>query len=347
MLARVVALFSGLLVAGSVVPAAQAAQTADGRSGLAPSATAPAPAGLNVPAATGVALSVARATSLALPDGCASVATGTSARVAVVALYAVAGKTGSTIRLGSAAWKLRAKETFSTVAWLPLSSGAFRACAKLADLRSESLKLLAYSTVPSTSLPGGLIDVSARIPLATSGSKAGRWTVPQDAVPASVAGLILQVSAARAGAVQVKSGTATVPIAVGPDVPAATVIVPQGRLSWTSSGRSVRPSALLLGYVTNGDDSVTGGSRLNLLAKPATVTGSVLRLGGKHGLPAITARIPATSVLGSISGAHSEVEDSLAAGRRTPAGSVQGPGRYLAVPAVRRRRGPASAARSR
>ncbi len=119
MLARVVALFSGLLVAGSVVPAAQAAQSAgDSRSGLASSATAPAPAGLAVPAPTGVALSVAGATSLALPDGCTSVATGTSARLAAVALYAVAGKTGSTIRLGSATWKLRAKETFSTVAWL-------------------------------------------------------------------------------------------------------------------------------------------------------------------------------------------------------------------------------------
>jgi hypothetical protein len=191
----------------------------------------------------------------------------------------------------------------------------------LADLKAFSLRLLAHSRAAGASFPGGLVDLTARLPLVSSGTRSGSWRSRLSG-PAQVAGLIVQVQAPRAGTVDIRSGAATVRVAVGRDDPAATLIVPadRGRLSWTSSSRWVRPHALLLGYITLGGDSITGGSRIHPLTRQITLHGTRLSLGG---LPARSSRSPATSVLASVEG-PSLVKDPLAGGRLTEAGSVAG-----------------------
>jgi hypothetical protein len=261
-------------------------------------------------------------TPLMIKGGCSPVTTGTAAKLATIAVNAVAGPRSSTISIGGHSWKLAPNQTFSSVVWVPLTKGDFGSCMRRADLRSESLRLLANTTVPSVSSPGGLLNVTARIPLGTAGTRSGRWVIPPDAVPKSVAGLILQLSSRKTGVVRVRSGSTTVNVVVGKAIPASTLIVPQGALSWSSSNSAGPPEALLLGYITNRDDEIDGGALLNLLPRSVTLTGRALQLAGKYGIPAASSRIPATSVLALVSGPSSSVEDSLAAGRRTPAGSV-------------------------
>jgi hypothetical protein len=275
---------------------------------------------------SGLGLSVDLATSLTLQNGCSTVATGTSAAFAVLAISAIGGARPARISVGSQQWTVSAQANFSAVAWVQLASGGFNACVPLATLKSASIQLLANAVSPSSSSPGGLIDVTARIPLEGSGSQSGDWTIPPDATPPDAAGLILQVSAPTAGELTLSSGGATVTAAVGPSVPASTFVLPYGTPTWSASSSFVDPQALLLGYVTNLTDGTDGGALLNLLPSPVTVEGAVLDVAGDAGLPAISAQIPPTGILAAVSGDDAAVEDSLAAGRQTPSGSLPGQG---------------------
>src|ERR1700684_4628327 len=120
MLARAIALVSALLVGAAIIPPAAAAPAGSPpipvslTSAVSPArpeaAVSPArpeaavsPARREsplVPTPSGVALSVAGATSLPASNGCTHVPTGTSAALAQVAVYAVAGATSSTVRVG-------------------------------------------------------------------------------------------------------------------------------------------------------------------------------------------------------------------------------------------------------
>lgn len=270
---------------------------------------------------TGYGLAVDGATSLAVSNGCSPVLTDTRAAMASIAVSAVGGAVASTVTIGTSSWTVQPGQTFTTVQWVTLDdTGSFSACFTLADLQSESLQLLANTILPTSNSPGGLINVSARIPLVTSGTTSGQWTIPPDATPSAVGGLLLEVSSSTADVVQVTSGSATVPIAVGPGIPASTVVLPAGTPSWTDES-GIPPDALLLGFITDLSDGVTGGALLNMESSPFKASGSDPTLAGKGGLPALAAQIPATSVLVNATGADPAVEDPLAAGRQTPSGA--------------------------
>ena len=270
---------------------------------------------------SGLGLAVDGAIPLAIGNGCTTVATGTRAALASVAVTAVGGTHTSNITIGAAKWRIRPAQKFSTVQWVSLQGGGFTACFSLNDLKSESLQLLANTVIPTESLPGGLADISARIPLATTGTTSGQWIVPPDTAPSSVGGLILEVSSDTSDVVQLVCGGATLNIVVGPNVPASTVIVPQGTPSWSDQS-GVAPDALMLGFITDQSDGVTGGSVINVLSSPLSSSGSNQSLAGRDGLPAVNAEVPMTSVLATIKGREPAVEDSLAAGRRTPSGAT-------------------------
>ncbi len=270
-------------------------------------------------AGPGLALAVTNARPLTVASGCGQVETGTSARLGVFAVYGVARRTRTVVRIGEDSWRLAPGRPFSAVIWLPLTAGRVRACANLADLKAFSLRLLAHSRAAGMAFPGGLVDLTARLPLASSGARSGGWPVSLPG-PAEIAGVVVQVDASRAGVVAIGTGATAVRVAVGRADPAATLIVPlhRDRLSWTSSARWVRPQALLLGYVTLGNDSITGGSRIHPLSRQITLHGRRLLLAG---LPALSSRSPATSVLASVEG-PSLVKDPLADGHPTQVGSV-------------------------
>jgi uncharacterized membrane protein YgcG len=273
------------------------------------------------PTPSGFALNVDNAESLPVVDGCSIVATNTRSDMASIAVSATGGAQASTLTVGSSSWTIQAGQTFTTTQWVQLQDGGFTACFDLADLQSESLQLLANTVTPTADSPGGLINISARIPLLTSGTTSGSWALPADATPSSVAGLLLQVSSSANDVVNLSSGDADLEVAVGPEIPASTVVLPDGSPSW-SGNSGTPPDALLLGFITNPSDGTTGGALLNLLAKPVKVSGAQVSLAGKGGLPALGAQIPATSVLANVTGNDPGVEDSLAAGRQTPSGAM-------------------------
>ncbi|MGZ6973528.1 MAG: hypothetical protein ACXVKQ_06305 [Acidimicrobiia bacterium] len=224
--------------------------------------------------------------------------------------------------VGTTRWKIAAAQRFTAVAWVPVSEGSFAACLPLDALASASIQLLANTVHPSSDSPGGLVNVSARIPLATSGSGSGQWEVPPDAIPSTVGGLILQISSSTAGTVDVTTGGTPVHLAVGPAAPASTVLLSGGTPAWTSSS-GVAPDALLLGFVTSRDDGTTGGALVNTLPKAVGAGGETIRIARRPGLPNVDARIPATSVLANIKANNPAVQDSLAAGRLTATGATR------------------------
>ena len=61
------------------------------------------------------------------------------------------------------------------------------------------------------------------------------------------------------GTAKVNSGTASVSVAVGSDVPASTLLVPRGALAWTVSTGAGPVNAILLGFVTARSDGSLGG----------------------------------------------------------------------------------------
>ena len=278
--------------------------------------------GAHAAVVTGYALAVDKAAALPVVDGCTSVPTGTDATLAAVAVSAVGGAQSSTVSVGAGSWTVAPGQHVTAVQWVPVQSGAFPACVSVANLATVSLKLLAHTVLPDAqALPGGLIDLSARIPLSTTGTRTGKWAMPADTVPANAAGLILQVSSPRTGLTQVTSGASTIQVAVGAKVSAQTVVIPMGTLSWTSTS-GVAPTALLLGFVTSTSDVLAGGSLLNVLPSPVSVTGSAAPLAGVSTIPSLGAQIPATGILANVQGSNPSVEDSLGGGRQTPTAAI-------------------------
>src|SRR5579859_7850471 len=110
MRAKFVMLLSALLVAASLMSTSALASRV--RSVAAPAV---------VP--SGLALLVDHARSLPVKNGCSHVQTGTSAALATVAVDATAGAKASNIRLGANVWKLKTRQSFSAVVWLPLTTG--------------------------------------------------------------------------------------------------------------------------------------------------------------------------------------------------------------------------------
>jgi hypothetical protein len=263
---------------------------------------------------------VASGSVLAIPPGCGTVATGTEAVFGAVAVMVVNGTTTSTISVGTQQWSIQPGQTFSTVAWTPLTAGGFQACVPTSGLNSASLTLLAYTTTPNTSAPGGLVNVTARIPLATQGTTSGQWAIPPDATPDIVGGVMLQVSSSTSDLLDVTAGNASISVVVGPNLPAQTLILPSGPLSWTGSS-GVAPDAVFLGFLTDPSDGTTGGALLNLLPTPKKVSGTSVIVAGMKGIPNVGSQIPVTSLLTSISGDNPSVMDPLAAGRQTATGA--------------------------
>lgn len=273
------------------------------------------------PTPTGYGLAVDSGTFLTIPNGCGVVSTGTSAAMASVAFTAVGGTKTSKIRVGTASWRVSPGQAVTAVEWLPLQAGNFSTCFDLTRLRSASIQLLAHTVVPTQSSPGGLINISARIPMPTSGTTSGQWTVPTDATPSTVGGLILEVSSTASDVLAVSSGGSTVTVDVGPSLPATTLVLPPGTPVWTDTSGTA-PNALLLGFITAQDDSITGGALLNVSPAPFNVRGATVRIAGKDGLPISSAQIPVTSVLAAATGNNPAIEDPLGAGQQTLSGTT-------------------------
>jgi hypothetical protein len=271
--------------------------------------------------ATGYGLGVDDATGLPTPSGCTSISTGTSAALAAVAVNATGGAVKSKLTVGSGTWTVGAGSQFSTVEWVALQSGSFAACLP-AGLSSVSLQLLANTIVTSKSAPGGLFELSARIPLAAGTGSAGTLAFPDDSTPPNPAGVFLQVSSPTAGTVQLTAGAATVSVVVGSGVPAETVVVPGSAITWTASSGTA-PAVVLLGGVTQPSDAVTGGSMINPLSSPVSASGTAPVFAGLDGIPAAGSQLPASAILANLKGTNPSVEDPLAGGRRTPTHAVK------------------------
>ena len=134
-------------------------------------------------AANGWSLVVDNARGLAVRNGCSTISTGTTASFGAVEFSAVGGTTSSQLTIGARTWSVTAHRPFSTVVWLPLNSGTFTMCDTITALQAPVLRLLAHTAAPSTALPGGLINITARIPLPTSGNQQGTWALPDQSVP--------------------------------------------------------------------------------------------------------------------------------------------------------------------
>jgi hypothetical protein len=159
----------------------------------------------------------------------------------------------------------------------------------------------------------------ARFPTA---AWATQLVFPEDSVPPNAAGVFLQVSSPVAGTVKLTAGSATVSVVVGKGVPAETVVLPGSAVTWTASSGSA-PAVVLLGAVTQPSDGVTGGSMINLLSSPVSVTGTAPVLAGLGGIPAAGSQLPATGILANLQGTNPSVEDVLAGGRRTATHAVK------------------------
>jgi hypothetical protein len=316
-LVAVVALLLGLV---STVRPVEAFGSTASQSAIHAYAAATAPSGYGVQIDSGSALSVTR--------GCQAVSTGTTSAMAVVQLNVLGGPKASTVSIGSDKFAVAANTSLSAAEWVTLNSnGDFATCLP-AGLAQASIALMAQTTTPTSSQPGGLVAATARIPLVTtatttSGSTSGSWAAPADATPTSFQGLILQVSSQNAGAVQITGGSETVDVDLGPTVPATTLWLPAGSVTWTTSSAAV-PEAVMLGFVTSPTDATTAGALINPLPTPLKITGTKITVAGKDGIPTSGAQIPATSVLASITGADPAVVDPLAEGREVPTAAVTG-----------------------
>jgi hypothetical protein len=260
--------------------------------------------------------------SVSVPRACKSVPLGESGTLAAVTLTVQTSARAAVVTIGSDRVRVPARSAQSRVDWIPVVRGRIHICGS--PFARSVLEVLAHTGTPSRATPGGLVDVSARTPLDTSGRSRGEWKLPPDAIPAAASGLLVQISAASAGMVSIRAGGLKIPLAVGPDDSAATFVLPDSSLSWTRTSGVGAPSAIITGFVTAPGDTKDGGARLHLLPEPALVTSKSPTFGGHFGIPSASSTIPATGVLANLSGGPSLIADPLAQEAGTALGTQPG-----------------------
>jgi hypothetical protein len=271
--------------------------------------------------AGGLALEV-KDKSLPIPSKCGYLTLAHQRELVGLLLTASTGAHRGVVTMAGDRVAVEANSHSSTSLWVQTGAkGSLKVCSS--GHPSVSMTLMAETTEPSAFLPGGFVNVSARIPLSVSGTRSGTVTLPTDTVPTGASGVLLQLSGGTAGLVQLRSSASALQlrVAVGPNAPAVTVLVPSGSLTWRSLVGSGAPQVIMLGFVTGQADTIDGGSRVHLVTGHASISASDVMLAGQFGMSAESSPVPPTGVIGSVAGTPTMIADPLAQGRQTPLGN--------------------------
>lgn len=261
--------------------------------------------------APGVALQ--RGRSVKLPRRCGSTSLGVESSLVQVLVTVRGNGRAHKVGLAGSDWAVARHARVTKSVWVHPRHSRVTSCMHGLTAR---LAVMANLTRRTSRQPGGLVDLTARIPLPTSGERRGSWSLPARSVPQDARGLLMQVWGTSPGSAVVRAGNEHLPIGVGKAQGSVTLTVAHGPLSWRRAAGRGPIRAVLLGYVTAVNDARHGGSTIHRLKRPITSRRATVVVAGRHGIPSYRATAPPTGVLAEVSGDDPATIDPLSGGRR-------------------------------